>query len=496
MKTLKIFALVCSLLWFNSCKDFDELQNDPNRTTLAHPSLILTNLEISTFGNTENGNNISVGAALASRMMVFTDDSDDNQYYTWQRSSFNRYNQLRQVVKMNEEADRVELPNYKALGLFFQSVIILEITKVFGDVPYSESLAGTSQSPKYDLQSDIYLKVLNDLDAANTSLSEANGAIDGDIIYGGDIKSWKRLINSYTLRVLISLSKHSENTALQVKTRFSKIVNDPVKYPIMTSNDHNGDLPFVDQSTATSTLLGNRYPFYNNNSFKTAYYMDESFVNLLKDFEDPRLFVMADKKPQGGALPADDPDAYGGLDGSAPLATNITRLVNGEASKVNPRYYSNPVNEPSVLMGYAEVEFTLAEAAELDWTTGDAEEHYLNGIEASMGFYGVSSDYDDYILEAGIAYVPATGIEQIITQKYINFFLQGGWEAFYNHERTGFPLFKVDGGAVQNGGVVPKRWMYPNDEFTLNLPSVQAAVARQYPAGDNINGVMWLWQND
>ncbi|HMJ70274.1 MAG TPA: SusD/RagB family nutrient-binding outer membrane lipoprotein [Cyclobacteriaceae bacterium] len=494
MKKIKLFVLICSLLWANSCKDFDELQIDPNRATLSHPSLLLTNLEITTF----TFNNISPGAALATRMMVYTDESDDSQYYAWQRSNsdFNRYNHLRQVVKMNEEADRIGAPNYKALALFFQSVNILEITKIYGDVPYTESLAGTTQTPAYDPQSAIYLKVLNDLEEANNSLSEANGTINGDIIFNGDIQKWKQLINSYSLKVLISLSSHTGNTTLNVKNRFNKIFSDPATYPLIMSNDDNGALRFYDQSTSTS-LLGNRYPLYNNNSFKTAYYMDESFVNLLKDHSDPRLFVMADKKPQGAALPDDDPDAYGGLDGSAPLAANITRLVNGEASKINPRYYTDPINEPSVLMGYAEVEFTLAEAAQRGWIAASAEEHYLNGVRASMNFYGISSSaQDDYVLETGVAFVPATAIEQIITQKYINFFLQGGWEAFFNHQRTGFPHFKVDGGGVLNNQTVPKRWMYPTDEFTLNLASAQAAIARQYPAGDNINGVMWLLQTE
>jgi hypothetical protein len=486
MKHIKIFTVVCSLLWANSCKDFDELQLDPNRATVAHPSLLLTNLEIQTF------NTINVSSALASRMMVYTDGSDDSQYYSWQRASLNSYyNNLRQVVKMKEEAERVEAPNYNALALFFQSVIILEATKVFGDVPYSESLEGGHSEPVYDTQEQIYIKVLNDLEEANSSLNESGGVISGDIIYDGNIESWKRLINSYSLRVLISLSEHTGNTALDVENRFAKIINDPATYPIMTENSHNAALQFYDQSTATS-LQGNRYPYYNNNGFKTAYYMDESFVNLLKDLGDTRLFVMADKKPQGSALPDDDFDAYGGLDGSAPLAENTSRLVNGEASKVDARYYSNPTNEPSLLLSYAEVEFTIAEAAQLGWITEDPEDHYVNGIQASFAFYGV--DPGDYTLNSGVEFEPGNAIQQIITQKYINYFLQGGWEAFYNHQRTGFPEFKVDGGGVLNNETVPKRWMYPNDELTLNLANVQEAIARQYPGGDDINGLMWLLQ--
>ena len=480
MKKINIIGLIAILLWANSCKEFEELQIDPNRAIQTHPGLILTNIEVSTF------NVIDVGSALASRMLVFTDGAASQQYYNWQRADFSRYNNLRQVSKMDEEAERLDLPNYRPLALFFNSLHIVEITKVFGDVPYSEGLSATSgiYSPKYDTQEDIYLKVLNDLKEANNTLDASKGAITGDIIYGGDILKWKKLINSYSLRILMSLSAKTGNSKLNVINRFKEITDNPDQYPIFTSNEDNAALHFHD-------LVDNRYPYLNNNNFKTAYYMEESFVNLLKDKQDPRLFVFADPKPQGSAFPETDFDAYGGLDGSAPLADNTNRLVNGEGSRADARYYSDPVNEPSVALGYAEVEFTLAEAAARGWITDDPAEHYEKGIRASFDFYGMS-DADSYLMQPGVAYVPANGIEMIITQKYINFFMNCGWEAFYNHLRTGYPVFSVDGGGVLNNGLVPKRWMYPQQELQLNTENVQEAIQRQYPEGDDINGVMWL----
>ena len=482
MKTIKILSLAAMLLWANSCRDFDEMQIDPNRAIQTHPSLILTNLEVSTFRV------IDVGAALASRMMVFTDGAADEQYYSWQRAGFGRYDNLRQAAKMQEEAERLDLPNYLPLVQFLNSVNIIEITKVFGDVPYSQAVNATEgiYNPEYDAQQDIFLKVLNDLRDANNALDPANGEITGDIIYSGDITKWKKLINSYSLRILMSLSNKENNAALDVENRFREILENPDQYPIFTSNDDNAALHFHD-------LVDNRYPYLNNNNFKTAYYMEESFVEMLKSFQDPRLFTFADPKPQGGSLPEDDFDAYGGLDGSAPLADNTNRLVNGEGSRADERYYTDPVNEPSVLMGYAELEFTLAEAAERGWITADPQEHYENGIRASFEFYGLSSaEQDTYLQQPGVAYDPAKGIEMIITQKYINFFLNGGWEPFYNHLRTGFPEFSVDGGGVLNNEQVPVRWMYPQEELQLNSENVQAAIQRQFPGGDNINGVMWL----
>lgn len=495
MKTIIVISLLLVTLLGNSCKDFDELQIDPNRTSEAHPGLLLTNIQASI--NNQNNvvptfNVVNVNAMLASRMIVFTDGAAAEQYYGWQRSDFNRYNTLRQIAKMEEEADRLQLDNYKHLALFLKSVNILELTKVFGDVPYSEALQTNSgiYEPGYDSQEDIYVKVLDDLKSANANLDPSGGDISGDVIYQGDITKWKKLINSYSLRVLISLSEKTANTRLNVVSRFQEIVNNPADYPIFESNDDNAALEFHD-------LVGNRYPYFNNNNFKTAYYMEESFVDLLKSREDPRLFHFADPKPQGDALPETDFDAYGGLGGSDPLADNTNRLVNGEASRVDERYYLDPVNEPSVLMGYAELEFTLAEAAARGWITDDPKDHYEKGIYASFDFYGIESAAQDaYLLQSEVAYAPADGVEMILTQKYINFFMNGGWEAFYNHLRTGFPKFDVDGGGILNSGQVPKRWMYPQTELQLNVENVEAAISRQYGGNDDINGVMWLLQSE
>ncbi len=481
MKTIKILSIVIVMLSVSACKDFDELQLDPNRPVQAQPGLLLTGIETRVFQV------IDVGSMLASRMMVFTDGTAAEQYYSWQRNSFYRYDELRQIGKMVEEAERTGQENYKSLALFLKSVVILEITKVFGDVPYSESAQATTgvDKPAYDLQQNIYAQVLTDLEEANATLDVDAGALTGDVIYNGDVQKWKKLINSYTLRVLMSLSLKQGNAALNVKNRFKAIVDDPTGHPIFTSNDDNAALMFYD-------AVNNRYPYLNNNNFKTAFYMEESFVNLLKNMEDPRLFTLADQKPEGVDLPETDFDAYGGLDGSAPLSTNTNRLVAGEASRVDARYYSDPVNEPSILMGYAEMEFTLAEAAARGWIADDPEDHYNNGIRASFDFYGIGSDeQDDYLATGGVTYSAANGIKMIDTQKYINFFLIGGWEPFYNQLRTGFPEFSVDGGGVLNDEKVPKRWMYPQLELQLNTANVEEAIERQYTQ-DNINGVMWL----
>ena len=143
----KAFIILITLFTIQSC-DFDRFQDDPNRTIAANPSLILTNLIVNSF------NNLDVSAQLASRMMVYVDGQDLSQYYNWNRAGFGAYNQLRQTVKMIEEAERTGLPNYAALAKFFQAYHYYLLTMDFGDIPFSDALGGFegNYSPTYDTQ--------------------------------------------------------------------------------------------------------------------------------------------------------------------------------------------------------------------------------------------------------------------------------------------------------------------------------------------------------
>ena len=85
------------------------------------------------------------------------------------------------------------------------------------------------------------------LDTANTILASVSSAANagkmvdatGDI-YGLSYLQWRKLINTYKLRILISLSKRADDNAdLNIKTQFANIINDPVNFPIMTSNSDN-----------------------------------------------------------------------------------------------------------------------------------------------------------------------------------------------------------------------------------------------------------------
>ncbi|MCT3734511.1 SusD/RagB family nutrient-binding outer membrane lipoprotein [Elizabethkingia anophelis] len=487
MKSTKIYFLtIITVLGLSGCSKVEDYQDDPNRPTRVGPESLLPDIEINAFKT------IDASAALASRQLTYINGVNREQYYDWQRSSssFGNYDNIKQVQKMIGEAERTGSPVYKSLARFFRSYFFVSLTETYGDIPYSEAVKDGIFYPKYDDQKSIYKDVLNELAIANTELSKFNSNISGDLIYNGDLLKWRKLINSYRLRILMDLSKRADDSDLNVKQSFADIVNNPSQNPIMEGIGDSGALPFYN-------LVNNRYPYFNSNDLKTAYYMEQSFVDKLKKSKDPRLFKMAEKKTSTVGVMPDDPFSYyDGLYGSGDLGENSKRASDGLASRINPRYFDDPINEPTLLMGYAELQFILAEAAVRGWIGGNANAYYTKGISASMDFYKIgSADAAAYLAQPTIALKPNSEIEQIkqiMDQKHTALFFNTGWRIFYDQRRTGFPKFNTDGKGILNDGKIPKRRMYPSTEITNNNTNLTNAVNKQYPDGDNINGVMWL----
>lgn len=484
MNTKIILSLACFMLSMGACKKFEDFQTDPNRTTLATPDLILSTVEQQALKN------ISLGAGMASRQLVNVESVSQEQYYNWLRSGFDRYNNLRQVYKMSQEAERTGKPSYMPLALFFKCWHMFELTMTFGDIPYSEALQGDNDvfQPKYDTQQQVFLQILNDLEQANSLLSNEMNKVDGDLIYQGNMRKWKQAVNAFTLKVLMTLSNKENDDALNIRQRFTKIVNDPANYPLFESNTDNLALPYYD-------IVNNRYPYYNNNGIQTANYMEKTFVDLLKSLQDPRLFrYAAPARALVNEYGANDFRSYNGVLGSAPNNDNAAQVVTGRISNIHNRYYDEPINEPALGLSFAEQQFILAEAVVRGWINGNATSFYREGVQAALAFTAVPQvRIDAYLAQSALQQLtPGAEIKEIITQKYIASFMLPGWGAFYEQRRTGFPTFDVSGGAVLNNGRVPKRWMYPADEVQNNQVNVTAAIDRQYPAGDNINGEMWL----
>ncbi|MEN7547668.1 SusD/RagB family nutrient-binding outer membrane lipoprotein [Rapidithrix thailandica] len=477
----------------SGCLDFEELRVNPNDPSSVAPSLLLTEVlprPSGAWGSTFEYAQYCLFVHADSRTL-------DYDAYEWTQPGFS-YGRLRNISKMESEAEKVNAPAYLALAKFLKAYTFIEMARRHGDIPMSETLMAEEGvfEPVYDTQKQVFVRSLNLLNEANADLANLiqnspGLTVDGDVYFNGDLKQWQKIINAYTLRILITLSAKEEDTDLKVKERFAAIVNNPAQYPLLEGLEDNMQLTHKDED-------GFRYSLNPNNaSTIDGKVLGKTYVEMLKKYEDPRLFKVADPTP--ASLEA-DPDAaskfesYIGVD----ISKNNTDLINqksaGNVSKPNNARYVNHKGEPSIFLGYVEQELTIAEAIHRGWFNGDAKMHFDNGVKASMKFYGVGEADIAAYLSGWAAYKTGEeGLVQLLEQKYIAYSQNSGWEAFFTQRRTGIPSFDV---SVENSrsGQIPVRWRYPHSESQYNKTNLTEALNRQFggPVDDVLNPLWHL----
>lgn len=446
------------------------------------------------------------------------------------------YDILKYALKMQEQATsqlKNQTNKYYALGQFFKAYSGIWLSERVGDIPFSQAGSASVLTPKYDSQHDVYKSALSLLDNANTILgnlisatpSLANTAIDAGDIFGFTYLQWQKLINTYRLRVLISLSKRAtDNADLQITQQFATIIGNPTQYPIMTGNSDN----MVYKFNPT-----NRYPTFSLglNPYNNFANPGSTYVNIETATLDPRLFVTSTPAPLqiANGKSFSDFSAYVGSDINQSQPSLLTNSNSGEYSFNNyNRYYVSSTGataEPFVFIGYSEMCFNIAEAINRGWITGSAGTWYTNGINASFATYGltngqtltitypvastdtklnpnglkqgatwgtVTADIPTFMAKVAYAGDNETGLDQILTQKYISMFNNSGYEPYYNYLRTGIPALAQGGSGIGTpNNMLPRRWMYPAAESAYNTANYKAALSSQYGGSDDPTKDTW-----
>ncbi|MCW3462049.1 SusD/RagB family nutrient-binding outer membrane lipoprotein [Chitinophaga nivalis] len=526
MKSFKILSFTALLgIALSSCsKKYDAYDVNPNRPAQVPPSLVL--------GGVLADMNADKPWSNVMRWNQF-DCCNYNYYgdqrYDWNGADFNSYFSLLNVQQMEKEATRLggkTVNPYTALGKFQRAFFYYRLTNLVGDVPMKGALQGRENGqPVYDNQKMIFIQILQWLEEANKQLADviadpdksynAEGQLlKGDFYFNNDLLKWQRVVNTFRLRVLVALSKKTDDADLKVAQQFKDILGNPAKYPLLEGVD--GNLQFIYNNI-------NKYPSNPDNlgNDATRYNMSATYLNTLVRLKDPRAFITAEPATQQlnafHKTPTDITAYVGALSGES-LSDMSSKMSNVDTAvysvRSRSRYYSSYAAEPGVIVGYPEMCFNIAEAINRGWVTGSAEDWYKKGMKASLAFYGLPVNtagtfaktykgvrYDIPFDFEGGYYTQETvkykgnntqGLEQILTQKYLAFFENSGWEAFFNWRRTGVPTFST-GSGTGNSGVIPKRFKYPDAEKSTNTVNWTNALKSQYGGStDDINATMWL----
>lgn len=523
MKQLIYIAAGIFMVTSSACKkEFNSLNTNQNKPT-AVPAGLLFNGLLNKMYDAPYGS----GERYSQYFLCNYDYYGNNRYDF--SAGDDHYDDLKNADKMIEEAENSGLPAvnaYSAMAKFFKAYFFTKMSLEMGDIPMSQALQGLNNlKPAYDPQKSVFLQAFAWLDSANTELASlaevGDNNLQGDIYFGNDLTKWRKTINAFRLRLLIHLSKKADDADLNVKGQFSSIVSNSSQYPLMEDMSDNMQYQYVHPT--------NDYPMNPDNFGFDAlrYNTSATYVGLLTTLKDPRVFVTAE--PAGALVAAGKSptsfDAFVGADPGEDLGTMYIKANGGQYSLINRfHYYQTYTAEPSIQIGYPEMLLNIAEAINRGWITsgpkGGAEVYYEEAIKASMAFYGIPEsgqftanflqsgspgstatynsyqidvDFNNYYTQPLVQYAGdnATGLTQILEQKYLALFRHSGLESYFNFRRTGVPEFST-GPGTGNSGRIPLRFQYSSDEKSANSDNYNAALETQFGGNDDINAKMWI----
>jgi len=473
MKKIKITAIILLLTGMVSCTDgFEELNDNPNLISEISPGTLLNPIiygvasqnALQSVDVTFNLMQVSLPFPSITGGLHRYDVSNNignsawNNYYKW----------LSNIREMRIAAVKAGDVNYQAAALTLNALVYANLTDLFGPVPMTEAVRGEDGIlyPKYDTQEFIYETILADLEKANTLYDVSKPMIYAeDILFQNNVLKWKKFTNSLRMRLLLRVSNRTEMRAFE---KLAYMSDHPEIFPVFTNTAESAILK-------VTGVAPNVSPWGRPQDFNLNIKMSSFFIDNLNTLEDPRRAIIA---TGATALVTNAPLGYKGITSGyagadSQFKYNASTLLNVQAT--------NPMQ--IYILTYAEVEFIKAELAQRGYIA-DASGHYVKGVKAAIEqvkavapanyFDNVQAQYNGTL-------------ERIMLQKYYALYFTD-YQQWFEYRRTGLPVLPTTS-AMLNGGVMPSRFTYPDNQQIKNTENYQEAI--KMIEGDNINSKVW-----
>jgi hypothetical protein len=531
MKTIKYIIVSLAILLAGCTKDFDEINSNPNYPETASTASLLTNTQKAFMDNTRDawwgGRQSFIWTQYFSQRNYTEEDrylirqNVNNNYWT---TLYNDVMDLVEIIRINTDPETAEEAtvygpnnNQIAVAKILKAYMMQMLTDTWGNIPYESAFdIANYPSPPYSSQEDIYASLIAELTEASDMIDVSQPAFSvGDVIYNGNASKWKKFANSLKLRVAIRMSGVPGSN-------WESYFDEAVDAGVFESNGDNAIFEYLGTDPNNSPMY-NAYITDGRNDFTVT----KQFVDLLKGVDatlnskvnpfsgllDPRLAAfISDENVElsGGGDPAKVVGIpYGMTSSNARRFRGITPNFGYNLGLFNQS------NAKLAYMTYPEVCFLISERNGWDQTW------YENGVAASFEMWGTlatemygwsGSRAGQYQADvtAYLAALPAATADRVITQKYINGFLDG-YEAWSEIRRTGFPSLLVRPGEITYRGpiitdgdgnevdvlfipygnvteIMPRQ-TYPYEEQTLNADSYSDAA--DAIGGDTHSTKLW-----
>jgi hypothetical protein len=364
---------------------------------------------------------------------------------------------------------------YKGHALILKAYMAAGLTDLFGDVPYFEAFNGIdgTVTPKYDLQSAIYLNengILDNLDKGIAAINAYAGsiALEGDVLYNGDLTAWIKFANSLKIKYLIRISDKVDVTA-QLQTLF-----DADNY--IKNNTENAIFDFTNTEPISFRLSQLRVGDFNN------FVLSETMEEILTDLNDTRIETLF--RPFSNTTSNEFNGLINGIDASS------TSIALADYSLAGTIFREDSSTLDANFITAWETNFLLAEAAQKGLITTDVETLYNTAVTQAFEYWNTNLPTNYLSQNANFNANGKSPLEQIITQKWIASVING-YEGWIEYRRTGFPLLR-DISASLNNGIIPVRMPYPAEAASLNSENYEVAAAATN--GNSLDVKVW-WNN-
>jgi hypothetical protein len=549
MKTLNIKLFLLSLLILGACRTWDEdFNTDLNRPQVTPANPVPPHLFMGGMidGVTSTWSYPQAMLNVMAPVCEYTGKSyslsQANRHRSWHDLDgciFKpTYQNLRSVRNLRRAAIATEDPRYVAIADIWESYVLYTITTLSGPVPYYKVIDDSDEFHyvyNYDDQAEIYPSLIEKFKNAGLMIKADDDMIDAqaDYVYGGDIQKWKKMANTFCVKLALNMYNASPDAA---KAVINEILSDPQTYPVFESNADNFTVHYDGVFRISPWRVMGDWLLKEN-------LVSNVMVERLITLKDPRLTVYA--KPVQKYHTDADNNVVPSNPGSVKYLGHIYGITtsNGDATNWNGGLeYGSRIGDwfisvddnmkttdecstnPLVLSTYSELNFILAEMAKRNIIAGGdaaAQAYYREGIEANMNYYQCQflgdAGYDGAYGQEGLAsfgeyfaqpQVSWDGgrdhLTLIAEQKWLStYFL--GFEAYIDHRRTMKPELRAshraDGYQTSGSGTkFPARTDYPTSEMAENTVAVEEANATGFDipvtgAENRTIAKMWLINN-
>ena len=432
-------------------------------------------------------------------LQLTTPTAGNSKNFTASSNPFGRYDNLygrgggSDLHDVNVLISKLESPkkeSYQQLGAIARILLDYEafyVSDIYGSIAYTQAFQGRYTlefTVPFDKQQDVFAAIDADLKAAVTDIKTAPAGQfsigNYDQFYFGDATRWVKAANALRLRMAMRIMKVDNAKA-------SSIIQELVSAPasdLMSDNSDSWNLI----TTSSYTSGGN----WNPDGLRAP----RALTDFMVSNADPRLRIYFTKnsyslenfnlaKTQGvlGAGSVFTDQRYVGSFASPDSATALVnktkyyttkQIAKGGSnvsldtlSNINPRIFQAAFNGGTgtqyiPLITFADYCFMVAELSASGIMSDDPAEWYNKGVTASIQYYdhmaqvGMFLDYyvetgagtqvaavtqneiEDYLARPDVQYDVATGMDQILSQSFINSFKEPN-EAWALVKRTGKP---------------------------------------------------------